>query len=265
MASADFSFVRSLVSPSGACCNRAASCTPPASVCRLSESVRPRLTTPSPCLAKRLHAPSAGPTVQTKRGSKAATSLLLFCSSMMMRYQGCRRQTCAQLLLSTTAIRSPLPPRAPRMIVTDSALDGSGGLWLAGSASSLYRCSAGCRAGSGQRGCGRGAGAEQRCVFKDAALGEDAGRRRRARTSRGAAGGGPRHHKLVMIFARDMREASNRRAWLTKHHHQEGMASWLAKHARTAFLECWGSLARRRSLDVHMSTPPEVAAVQVCS
>ena len=74
--------------------------------------------------------------MQTKRGSRVATSLLLFCSSMMRRHRSrhvLRRLTSAQLVLSTTAIRSPLPPRAPRMIVTDSALDGSGGLsgWLA--------------------------------------------------------------------------------------------------------------------------------------
>ena len=74
--------------------------------------------------------------MQTKRGSRVATSLLLFCSSMMRRHRSSRvlrRQTSSQLVLSTTAIRSPLPPKAPRMIVTVLALDGSGGLsgWLA--------------------------------------------------------------------------------------------------------------------------------------
>ena len=166
--------------------------------------------------------------MQTKRGSRVATSLLLFCSSMMRRHRSrhvLRRLTSAQLVLSTTAIRSPLPPRAPRMIVTDSALNGSGGL-----SGGLCRQTV-CRLPARQ--CAARCWATMR-TQECAALGE---RRRPATTSsrwrrgRRTSMTSPKDKPLSPRFARDMREASNWRAHgaparLSRHHHEEARASY---------------------------------------
>ena len=141
--------------------------------------------------------------MQTKRGSRVATSLLLFCSSMMRRHRSrhvLRRLTSAQLVLSTTAIRSPLPPRAPRIIVTDSALDGSGGLsgWLALPADCLPVAS------QAVRGALLGCVAYSRvcCTGRTTPTGDELAVAPRAEDQNDKPG----------RYARDMREASNWRA-----------------------------------------------------
>ena len=142
--------------------------------------------------------------MQTKRGSRVATSLLLFCSSMTRRHRSrhvLRRLTSAQLVLSTTAIRSPLPPRAPRIIVTDSALDGSGGLsgWLALPADCLPVAS------QAVRGALLGYVAHSRvcCTGRTTPTGDD---------ELAVAPRAEDQHDKPERFARDMREASNWRA-----------------------------------------------------
>ena len=163
--------------------------------------------------------------MQTKRGSRVATSLLLFCSSMMRCHRSShvlQRLTSAQLVLSTTAIRSPLPPRAPRMIVTDSALDGSGGLsgWLALPADCLPVAS------QAVRGALLGYVAHSRvcCTGRTTPTGDD--------ELAVAPRAEDQHDKpgrfACQRYARDMREAcSNWRAHgFPRHHHEEARASY---------------------------------------
>ena len=173
--------------------------------------------------------------MQTKRGSRVATSLLLFCSSMMRRHRSrhvLRRLTSAQLVLSTTAIRSPLPPRAPRMIVTDSALNGSGGLsgWLALPADCLPVAS------QAVRGALLGYVAHSRvcCTGRTTPTATTSSRWRRGR-------------RTSMTSPKDLPEICGRRltGGRTAFKASSPTGEGLVTHAEIAFLECWGSLARR--------------------
>ena len=117
------------------------------------------------------------------------------------------------------------------MIVTDSALDGSGGLsgWLALPADCLPVAS------QAVRGALLGCVAYSRvcCTGRTTPTGDELAVAPRAEDQ----------HDKPGRFARDMREASNWRA-----HGFQGIITkrqGLATHAEIAFLECWGSLARR--------------------
>ena len=178
--------------------------------------------------------------MQTKRGSRVATSLLLFCSSMMRRHRSrhvLRRLTSAQLVLSTTAIRSPLPPRAPRMIVTDSALDGSGGLsgWLALPADCLPVAS------QAVRGALLGYVAHSRvcCTGRTTPTGDD---------ELAMAPRAEDQHELTS--PKDLPEICGRRLTGGRTGHRHGFQGIITKRQglatrRDRVPECWGSLARR--------------------